>query len=209
MCSTPPTFSLRRTSSANSGWTIRRLWWRFLCQGSGKNSSSRSRLASATQWRSTSSASQLYTRTLPRPWVSRPLSSAPTPGLCTSTPMKSMSGAAAAISRVEWPMPKPISKVRGAWRPKIASKSWTSSLSSRPNFGQPRSRPRCWPSVMRPARITKLFTVRIGRASSCSARESWAGDCGVSLMEKENLARDRRAGCLPDASRIRRTARPR
>ncbi len=26
---------------------------------------------------------------------------------------------------------------------------------------------------------------------------------------KENLARDRRAGCLPDASRIRRTARPR
>jgi hypothetical protein len=50
------------------------------------------------------------------------LSSAPTPGSCTSQHRKSVSGSSAAMWAVASPMPKPISSTSGASRPKAAAK---------------------------------------------------------------------------------------
>jgi len=54
------------------------------------------------------------------------LSKAPTPGVWTSMPRKSVSRRAAAICAVACPMPKPISTISGASRPNrpTASSGW-------------------------------------------------------------------------------------
>ena len=64
----------------------RRLWWRFLCQGSGKNIRIESNDWSAMEFSSTSTASwQMMRRLASRSaWARR--SSRPTPARCTSMP---------------------------------------------------------------------------------------------------------------------------
>jgi len=59
-------------------------------------------------------------RTLASPSAPMRLSRPPTPGPCTSTAMKSASGLAVAIAAVVSPIPDPISRTKGATRPKSA-----------------------------------------------------------------------------------------
>ena len=165
------------------GWTIRRLWWRFLCQGSGRTAAAdRAGVGHAVTQHF--SASQLYTRTLPRPWVSRPLSSAPTPGLCTSTPMKSMSGAAAAISGWNGPC-------RNRSRKSAAPGDRRSRRSPEPHRSVPgrtsASQGRGHAAGLRSC-ARRASRALHGAHRPCFVvfrQEPWAGDCGVSLMERK------------------------
>src|SRR3989442_179848 len=109
----PPGASLRAMSPASSGWTRRRLWWRFFGQGSGKKRWIAARLPSATICSSTSTASWRITRTLCSFSRSIAFSRLPTPGPWTSTATNSASGCAFAMAMVVSPMPEPISSTRG------------------------------------------------------------------------------------------------
>src|SRR5690554_5657180 len=102
----------------------------------------------------------LYTRTFSSPRSSMSFSKAPTPGRCTSTPIKSCSGAASAISARERPIPNPISRLSMLSRPNTSRGSIMPSSRLRPYLGQLRSKAFFWPSVIRPCRSTKLRTPR-------------------------------------------------
>src|SRR5690606_18472180 len=101
-----------------------------------------------------------YRRTWSLPSSASALSRRPTPGAWTSMPMWSRAGSRAAEWRSASPLPKPISRMRGALRPNTASKSRGSPLSSRPNRGHSASKARRWAGVKRPCRSTKLRTRR-------------------------------------------------
>jgi undecaprenyl-diphosphatase len=63
----PPGASRLASSATSAGWIRRRLWCRFLCQGSGKNTCTPASEAGATICCSTSTASCCTMRRLPRP----------------------------------------------------------------------------------------------------------------------------------------------
>jgi len=85
--------------------------------------------------RSTSTASCWMMRILPISPSATSLHRLPTPGVCTSTSMKLVSGRAVAILAEVSPMPKPISNTVGASRPKVAAKSRASGRYAMPTLG--------------------------------------------------------------------------
>ncbi len=101
----------------SGGWIRRRLLCRALCHGSGKNTCTPASEAGAIMCVSTSTASCWISRRLDSPCSPICFSRLPTPGVCTSTPMKFFSGMPAAICALVSPMPKPISRIVGAARP--------------------------------------------------------------------------------------------
>ena len=134
-------------------------------------------------------------RTLASPRSSSSLSSPPTPGACTSTARKSCSGIACAMAAVVSPMPKPISRIRGALRPKTRSKSSSAGAKGMPKRGNKVSRARCCAGENRPWRSTKLRMGRRrgpapGSVIACGARS------GRSASARPSPPSSRRSRCI-------------
>ena len=111
-----------------------------------------------------------------------PCCAARPPGRCTSIPIKSVSGCAAAMSTRDCPMPKPFITSGPRVRRPFAS-SGRRNLQSEPR--QPCSSARCWPSVIRPGRITKL------RMRRSSTRASPPGPASNRAAAEEGHTPDR------------------
>lgn len=143
-----PNFCAR--TSTKAGWIIRRLWWRFYAMDPESRVALDAKHYPQLDFLSNSTASVQATRTLVKLFSSIAFSSCPTPGRCTSTPMKSFSSWCMAISISDAPFPNPISNTTGALRPNSVciSIGWLSA--SMPNFGHKTSSAFCWPGLSDP-----------------------------------------------------------
>ncbi|CFN74047.1 Uncharacterised protein [Bordetella pertussis] len=151
------------------------MWWRFLGHGSGKYTCTPASESGAIMSRTTSTASCWTMRRLEMADSSMRCSSEPTPALKTSTPRKLSPGRARAIFSVVSPMPKPISRMVGAWRPKAAAMSRGRGAYGTDHLPISCSSASRWRCVMWPRRCTKLrIWVAPGLSGACSALASAA-----------------------------------